>query len=129
MYEKSFGIELLRTAARNDGTGRKISEDLRKLKYLFNKNPDYVKILDSPYIPRGELMMILNEEAFLKMDRYMISFLRILSGRHMVHCVDECFKEYEMCCTLKVSKNTGGGFAENFIVLLEEKIGDIQQSL
>ncbi|MDO5397967.1 MAG: F0F1 ATP synthase subunit delta [bacterium] len=126
MREKRFYSELLRTAARNEGISGKISDDFRNLRYLFDKNPDYVRILDSPYIPRGELMRILNEEAFLKMDRYMIDFLRLLSGMHMVHCVNECFREYEMYYAI-YSEMPKWSNLEDFIGLLEEKIEGVQQ--
>lgn len=95
MHEKIYYVELLITATRDNGKRKKIHDDFRRLRHLFNKNPDYVKILDAPHIPRGELMMILNEDAFKEIDRDVVDFLKLLSSKHMVHRIDECFVEYE----------------------------------
>ena len=87
--------ESLYELAKDEKISEEILSELKKLNTLFKEHPDYVKILDSPQIPRRELMSILNEDFFGRANGYMLNFIKLLSEKHMVHCLDECLKEFE----------------------------------
>lgn len=91
---KIYGSSL-HTLAKEEELSEKILSELREISTLFKEHPDYVKILDSPQIARDELMKILDEDFFGKVSRYMLNFLKLLSEKRMVHCINECFTEYE----------------------------------
>lgn len=94
MSEKTYGISL-HALAKEEGLEEEILSELSTMSELFKKHPDYVKILDSPQIDRGELMTILNDDFVGRMHRYTLNFLKLLSEKHMVHHLHDCLKEYE----------------------------------
>lgn len=91
---KIYG-ESLHALAKEERISKEILRELKNLNALFKEHPDYVKIFDSPQIPRRELMKILNEDFFGKVNGYLLNFIKLLSEKHMVHCLDECFREFE----------------------------------
>lgn len=94
LIAKTYG-ESLYSLGKEQDKAEEILSELRYISSLFKEHPDYVKILDSPQIARSELMEILNEDFFGKVNRYTLNFLKLLCEKRMVHCIDECFKEYE----------------------------------
>lgn len=94
MSAKTYGVSL-HALAREEGKEEEILSDLRCVSELFSKHPDYVKILDSPQIERDELMTVLNDDFFGRVNRYTLNFLKLLSEKHIVHHLQECLNEYE----------------------------------
>lgn len=72
-----------------------ILDDLKRISDLFNKNPNYVKILDSPQLEKNELIKIINEDFVGEIHCYTLNFLKILCEKHMVHDFSKCAEEYE----------------------------------
>ncbi len=128
---KTYGISLY-SLAEEEGVTETILSEMRSISELFNAHPDYVKILDSPQIAGGELMEILNEDFFERVSRYTLNFLKILCEKHMVHCLDECLKEYERLYNedngIRLFEATTArpmkkGLVKKLIAALEEKTG------
>lgn len=128
---KTYG-ESLHSLAKEQGKAKEILSELRYIAALFKEHPDYVKILDSPQIARDELMEILNEDFFGKVNRYTLNFLKLLCEKHMVHCIDECFKEYEKqynrdnnikIVRVTTAKPVSEALIEKLAARLEEKTG------
>lgn len=94
MTAKTYGMSI-HSLAKEEGLEEEILSELGYVSKLFDEHPDYVKILDSPQIDRGELMTVLNEDFSGKIGRYTLNFLKLLSERHMVHHLQDSFKEYE----------------------------------
>lgn len=91
---QTYGASLY-DLAKDEGMSREILVDLAGIVSLFNEHPAYVKILDAPQIERDDLMEILNEDFLGKVNRYVLNFLKLLSEKHSVHHIGECFKTYE----------------------------------
>ena len=91
---QTYGASLY-DLAKDEGMSREILVDLEGIVSLFNEHPAYVKILDAPQIERDDLMEILNEDFLGKVNRYVLNFLKLLSEKHSVHHIGECFKTYE----------------------------------
>lgn len=127
MFEaKTYG-ESLHSLANEQGVSKEILSELRYISALFKEHPDYVKILDSPNIARDELMEILNDDFFGKVNRYTLNFLKLLCEKHMVHCIDECFKEYEKQYNADnnvtvVNVTTARSLSDGIIKKLKEKL-------
>ncbi|MGN0108141.1 MAG: ATP synthase F1 subunit delta [Hominilimicola sp.] len=124
--------ESLHSLAKEQGEAKEILSELRYIAVLFREHPDYVKILDSPQIARDELMEILNEDFFGKVSRYTLNFLKLLCEKHMVHCIDECFKEYEKqynkdnnirIVSVTTAKPVSEELLEKLAIKLEKKTG------
>ncbi len=94
LVSKTYG-ESLHSLAKEEGMADEILSDLRYLSEMLDEHPDYVKILDSPQIERDELMEILDQDFFGRVNKYTLNFLKLLTEKHMVHHLDDCFKEYE----------------------------------
>lgn len=90
IYGESF-FEL----ARGEELEDVILSDLAGIAELFKEHPLYVAILDSPQIERGELMTILNEDLFGRVNRYTLNFLKLLCEKHMVRFLAESLDAYE----------------------------------
>ena len=128
---KTYG-ESFHSLAKEQGIAKEILSELRYVSALFREHPDYVNILDSPQIARSELMEILNEDFFGKVNRYTLNFLKLLCEKHMVHCIDECFKEYEKqynkynnirIVSVTTAKPVSEELVEKLAKRLEEKTG------
>lgn len=128
---KTYGKSLYELAA-EESVAEEILHEIKNIAVLFKEHPDYVKILDSPQIDKDELMEILNQDFFGKINRYTLNFLKILCEKRMVHHVDECLKEYERLynddnnikvVNVTTAKPLSGELAEKLVRKLEEKTG------
>lgn len=124
--------ESLHSLAKEEGMAEEILSELKYISSLFKEHPDYVKILDSPQINRDELMEILNQDFFGKVNKYTLNFLKILCEKHMVHHIDDCFKEYERLynednnikvVNITTAKPVSETIVEKLVTKLEEKTG------
>ena len=88
---QTYGASLY-NLAKDEGISGEILLELEGIVSLFNEHPAYVKILDAPQIERDDLMEILNEDFLGKVNRYVLNFLKLLSEKHIVHHIGECFK-------------------------------------
>ncbi len=128
---KTYG-ESLHSLAREEGKAKEILAELKYISELFKEHPDYVKILDSPQIDRDELMEILNQDFFGKVNKYTLNFMKILCEKRMVHHIDECLREYERLynennnikvVNITTAKPVSSSILEKLIFKLEEKTG------
>ena len=119
---QTYGASLY-DLAKDEGMSREILVDLAGIVSLFNEHPAYVKILDSPQIERDDLMEILNEDFLGKVNRYVLNFLKLLSEKHSVHHIGECFKTYEKLYNVTTAKPIGKHLEEKLLQKLEKKTG------
>ena len=128
---QTYGASLY-DLAKDEGMSREILVDLAGIVSLFNEHPAYVKILDSPQIERDDLMEILNEDFLGKVNRYVLNFLKLLSEKHSVHHIGECFKTYEKLnnednsikiVNVTTAKPIGKHLEEKLLQKLEKKTG------
>lgn len=128
---KLYG-KALHTLAEEEGIAKELLLDLRGVTLAFKQHPDYVKILDSPMIEREDLMKILNEDFFGRINKYTLNFIKILCEKRMVHSLEECLEEYEVLYNerhnIKIAKVTtakplSAALADKLKKRLEEKTG------
>lgn len=120
------------TLAEKEGMADEILSELKSITELFKEHPDYVKILDSPQIEKDELMGILNEDFFGKVNRYTLNFLKLLCEKRMVHHIEECLEEYEKLyneynhikvVSVTTARPMGEKLVEKLVEKLEAKTG------
>ena len=77
-------------------------------------------------------MEILNEDFLGKVNRYVLNFLKLLSEKHSVHHIGECFKTYEKLynednnikiVNVTTAKPIGKHLEEKLLQKLEKKTG------
>ncbi len=93
MVYEEYGQALysLATSSENEDS---MFDTLTAIASLLKANPDYVKLLDSPAIPIGEKLSLL-DEAFGQVEPYALNFTKILCERHMLHALGGCVDAYK----------------------------------
>ena len=68
-----------------------ILEQMQMIRELFRENPDYVKLLTNPAIPKEERNQLLEDAFGARAERYLVNFLKLLCERNIL-------REYAGCC-------------------------------
>ena len=68
-----------------------ILEQMQMIRELFRENPDYVKLLTNPAIPKEERNQLLEDAFGARAERYLVNFLKLLCERNIL-------MEYAGCC-------------------------------
>ena len=63
-----------------------VLNDAKILAEIFKNNPDYIKLLDTPAIAKAEKLKLI-DEAFEKIDEYLLNVVKMLCEEHSVHIV------------------------------------------
>lgn len=82
--------------SKDEGMADEIFSDIKMIVRLFNENPDYLKILNTKFIPKDELLKILNEDFSDRINKYTLNFIKLLCEKHLISHIDECLKAYEI---------------------------------
>ena len=83
-----------------------IAQEIAFVRKIFNKNPDYLKLLSSPSIEISQRLGLL-ESAFKKaVHKNLLSFLKLLCEKGHISFYMECAKEFEKLVAFsnKISK-------------------------
>ena len=76
-----------------DSTSDKILAQVKTAEQVFSANPDYVKLLDSPAVPKEERTGLI-DKAFAGFDECLINLIKIMTERRCVACFDKAAAEY-----------------------------------
>lgn len=68
-----------------------ILEQMDAIRQLFRENPDYVRLLSEPSIPKEERSGLIEKAFGTQAERYLVSFLKLLMERGIL-------SEYPGCC-------------------------------
>lgn len=66
---------------------------LKSVKQLLLDNPEYVKLLDSPAIPKEERLALI-DSAFGEAEEMLVNFMKILCEKRDMHSFAPCADEY-----------------------------------
>ena len=61
-----------------------ILSEIKDVSEIFSKNPDYVKLLDTPALTRDEKLALI-DGAFSSLSEMLVNLIKILCERHSVH--------------------------------------------
>ena len=61
-----------------------ILEQMQMIRELFRENPDYVKLLTNPAIPKEERNQLLEDAFGARAERYLVNFLKLLCERNIL---------------------------------------------
>ena len=70
--------------AKEENTVEAVKEDLDTARLAFGENPDYIKLLDTPAIPKEEKLSLI-DEAFSSLNYSVINLIKILCERSAAH--------------------------------------------
>ena len=68
-----------------------VMEQMNEIRQLFRDNPDYVKLLGEPSIPKKERTDMIEAAFGAQAERYLVNFLKLLCERNIL-------MEYAGCC-------------------------------
>lgn len=69
--------------------------ELRVVNSIIRQNPDYIKFLASPNIPKSDRVGAVDAAFGGKVHQYVCSFLKMLTERGYARFISECISEYE----------------------------------
>ena len=62
--------------------------DIKAVQKVLSENPEYVKLLDTPALPKEEKLLLI-DKAFSKVDIYLVNLIKILCESHSVYMFDK----------------------------------------
>ena len=75
-----YGGSLYDLAAEEQLTGA-ILEQMKEVRNIFRENPDYLKLLAEPSIPKKERTDIIQPAFGTQAERYLVNFMKLLCER------------------------------------------------
>ena len=83
-----------------------ILEQMQEIRDIFRENPDYVKLLSEPSLPKEERIKLIEEAFGGQAERYLVNFIKLLCERGLLG-------EYAGCCEAFTRRyNAEHGIAE-----------------
>ena len=86
--------EALYTLAREEGLSETILQQLKVLDSCFAAQPDFIRLLGAPNLPKAERCRILDDSFRGKVAPYVLNFLKILTEKGYMRHFDHCVKTY-----------------------------------
>lgn len=80
--------------ARDEGLDEALYEQLREIRELLDHNPDYVRLLSAPNLPKPERLAALDEAFSGRVHPYLLSFLKLLCERGHIRELKDCAVQY-----------------------------------
>ena len=76
-----------------DAVSDKVLADVKTAERAFKTNPDYVKLLDSPAVPKEERVELV-DKAFSGLDERLCNLIKILTEKRAIHYFDKVAQAY-----------------------------------
>ncbi len=115
-----YGQSLYDLAAEENLTDEILGE-MGVVKEIFKENPDYIKLLSEPSVPRNERLQLVDEAFEGSLQPYLMNFIKILIEKGIVREFSACYKRF------RKSYNEAHGIAEA-LVTTAVKLDDGQLS-
>ncbi len=88
-----YGKSLYDLSRSEDLTERILSE-METVKNIFRENPDYIRLLSEPSIPKKERLNLLDEAFTDSIHVYLLNFIKILAEKGFLREFSSCFKTF-----------------------------------
>lgn len=86
--------EALYALAADEKQDKEILSQLKVLAQSFRQEPDFIRLLSSPNLPRQERCRILDDSFRGKVHPYVLNFLKILTEKGYMRHFSDCCKAY-----------------------------------
>ncbi len=77
--------------AKEEGISEVVMQQLREIRTLFQENPEYVKLLGEPSIPKAERVNLIDTAFGTQVEHYLLNFMKLL-------CEHNIMNEFGGCC-------------------------------
>lgn len=95
---REYGRALFMLGEETDALER-IADDARLVQSVLSRNPEYIKLLDTPAVSLGEKLALI-EEAFGSLEKNLVNFLKLLTQKRRANiifkAIGEFISEYEL---------------------------------
>lgn len=88
--------EALYLLAKEEDRSKTILEQLKVLDESFSQEPDFLRLLSSPNLPKAERCKILDDSFRGKIDPYLLNFMKILTEKGYIRHFSDCRKGYTL---------------------------------
>lgn len=88
-----YGGSLYDLAAEEQLTGR-IMEQMNEIRDIFRENPEYLKLLSEPSIPKTDRTGLIENAFGAQAERYLVNFMKLLCERNILREFSGCFEEF-----------------------------------
>lgn len=88
-----YGGSLYDLAAEEQLTGQ-MMEQMKEVRDIFRENPEYLKLLSEPSIPKGERTGLIETAFGAQAERYLVNFLKLLCERNILREFSGCCEEF-----------------------------------
>ena len=86
--------EALYSLACEEGLSEAILQQLKVLDSCFAQEPDFIRLLGTPNLPKTDRCQILEDAFRGKVEPYVLNFLKILTEKGYLHHFSDCCKTY-----------------------------------
>ena len=86
--------EALYTLAREEGLSQAILQQLKVLDSCFAAEPDFLRLLGAPNLPKADRCQILDDSFRGKVEAYVLNFLKILTEKGYMRHFGDCVQAY-----------------------------------
>lgn len=87
--------QALYALAKDESLDEQILQELDVLKQAFDREPEFVRLLSAPNLPKAERCGILDESFRGKVHIYVLNFLKILTEKGYMRQFSDCCKAYQ----------------------------------
>ena len=89
-----YGDSLYDLCAEENLTGELLSQT-GAVKDIFEDNPDYIRVLNEPSLPKADRLKLLDEAFGGKIHAYLLNFLKLLCEKGIIAEYCNCAKQYK----------------------------------
>ena len=86
--------EALYTLAREEGLSETILQQLKVLDSCFQDQPEFIRLLGAPNLPKAERCQILDDSFRGQVNPFVLNFLKILTEKGYIRHFSDCVKAY-----------------------------------
>ena len=86
--------ESLYALARDEQLSPQLGEELKVLRQCFQQEPDFIRLLSSPTLPKADRCQILDDSLRGKVHPYVLNFLKILTEKGYLRHFSDCCDTY-----------------------------------
>lgn len=86
--------EALYTLAHEEGLSETILQQLKVLDGCFQEQPEFIRLLGAPNLPKAERCQILDDSFRDQVNPFVLNFLKILTEKGYIRHFSDCVKAY-----------------------------------
>ncbi len=104
-----------------------IWKQMKEIRIIFRENPDYVKLLSEPSVPKDERIKLIEEAFGGQAERYLVNFMKLLCERNLLGEFAGCCEEFTR--RYNVDHNIATAVVTSAVALTEEQMKALKDKL